>query len=75
MKSKSIPIVKIDCIQSGPCQAGEALIFSFHTKAEAWAFIEGVEFVNDSAIKITEYPTWNKATGQWQGTLEDSDSQ
>lgn len=54
--------------------------FEFDTQAEAFAFIKGVEYVNDSAITVVPAPQPQKQdgpelleSGKWRVTLDYSD--
>ena len=52
--------------------------FSFNTEAERTAFIDGVDFVNDSAITLENLtyaapPGLKDSDGKWIATFQDSD--
>lgn len=47
-------------------------LFDFRTRAEARAFVEGVEFVNDSEVEVVKLDLLE--TGRWQVTVEDRDA-
>lgn len=50
--------------------------FSFQTEPEAVAFVDGVEYVNDSAIEVIEITKTNTDKKYpWLVTVEDYDAQ
>lgn len=47
--------------------------FEFCSEAEAKAFVQGVEYVNDSAVEVKGIKQ-RKKTGHWIVTVADSDA-
>jgi hypothetical protein len=45
--------------------------FEFPTEAEARAFAEGVEFVNDSSVEVVS-TAQESVSGSWTVTVEDN---